>query len=66
MILHKMSPRTVFITVSYKDIPVFIQPATLYLAFVCLFHIDFLPLKDSNLSNSSSLGPMEKNSLFFL
>ena len=36
-----------FITVSYKDISVYIQPATLYLAFVCLFHIDFLTLKDS-------------------
>ena len=36
-----------FITVSYKDISVFIQPATLYLAFVCLFHVDFLTLKDS-------------------
>ena len=47
MILHKMSTRTVFITVSYKDIPVFIRPATLYLAFVCLFHTDFLTLKDS-------------------
>ena len=39
--------KLLFITVSYKDISVFIQPATLYLAFVCLFHVDFLTLKDS-------------------